>query len=365
MSIAYEGKEPYIFVSYAHRDNGIVLPIIRRLQREGFRVWYDEGIEAGSEWPDYIASHLKCSFCVISMVSNNFADSLYCRQELTYAQKYRKEMLSVYLEDGILPDGLELQLASNQGMYRNRFASAELFMEKLCSARILQPCRIPANEAPEEKEPDGIEIPEYRDIYEEMEYEPPVHSPTRELLDRLKITVPDDEYEDDEEDPVVPPEAPTEEEQYPRSKGRNRFLGRTAACLEFLYIFIAPWLTKTATSSYSGVGNLIFRMAWPHTALALAVALLLYVTRRKTNSEERGTVVFINMMIGLFASVAAVIVSVSSVQIPVSLFLRILISLGLNILPTLLIEGIYLLCMGLDMKRDEEYDDDDFDDFDF
>jgi len=361
MSIAYEGKEPYIFVSYAHRDNGIVLPIIRRLQREGFRVWYDEGIEAGSEWPDYIASHLKCSFCVISMVSNNFADSLYCRQELTYAQKYRKEMLSVYLEDGILPDGLELQLASNQGMYRNRFASAELFMEKLCSARILQPCRIPENEVPAEKKPDGKEIPEDEEIYEEMEYEPPAHSLTRELLDRLKITVPDDEDEDDEEDPVIPPE----EEQNPGSSGWYRFLLWAAACLELLYIFIAPRLTEAATSYYSGVGNLIFRMAWPHTVIALAVALLLYVTRKKTDSEIRGNVAFMNMVIGLVASAAAVIVSVSSVQIPVSLFLRILISLGLNILPTILIEGVYLLCMGLDMKRDEEYDDDDFDDFDF
>ena len=25
----------------------------------GFRIWYDEGIEAGTEWPEYIAEHLE------------------------------------------------------------------------------------------------------------------------------------------------------------------------------------------------------------------------------------------------------------------------------------------------------------------
>lgn len=55
---AYEGNEPYIFVSYAHKDSNHVLPIITSLQAQGFRVWYDAGIEAGTEWPEYIAGRL-------------------------------------------------------------------------------------------------------------------------------------------------------------------------------------------------------------------------------------------------------------------------------------------------------------------
>lgn len=54
----YEGTQPYIFVSYAHKNDAAVLEIIGALQSRGFRVWYDEGIEAGSEWPESIASHL-------------------------------------------------------------------------------------------------------------------------------------------------------------------------------------------------------------------------------------------------------------------------------------------------------------------
>lgn len=53
----YEGNYPYVFVSYAHAD-GAVMPIIRALVDEGYRVWYDDGIQMGSSFPDYIADHV-------------------------------------------------------------------------------------------------------------------------------------------------------------------------------------------------------------------------------------------------------------------------------------------------------------------
>ena len=45
----YEGKEPYIFISYAHKDSDRVFPILEELDRRGYRVWYDDGIAPGSE----------------------------------------------------------------------------------------------------------------------------------------------------------------------------------------------------------------------------------------------------------------------------------------------------------------------------
>lgn len=62
----YEGTQPYIFVSYAHKNDAAVLEIIGTLQSRGFRVWYDEGIEAGSEWPESIASHLERAQLVLA-----------------------------------------------------------------------------------------------------------------------------------------------------------------------------------------------------------------------------------------------------------------------------------------------------------
>lgn len=54
----YNEQEPYIFISYAHKDEKWVLPLIDGLRQRGFRVWYDIGIEAGTEWPAIIESHL-------------------------------------------------------------------------------------------------------------------------------------------------------------------------------------------------------------------------------------------------------------------------------------------------------------------
>ena len=54
----YNGDEPYIFISYAHKDNSIVLPIVERMTQDGYRILYDEGITPGTEWDDEIALHI-------------------------------------------------------------------------------------------------------------------------------------------------------------------------------------------------------------------------------------------------------------------------------------------------------------------
>ena len=38
---AYQGDEPYIFVSYAHEDSEVVYPEIQWLKDQGFNIWYD------------------------------------------------------------------------------------------------------------------------------------------------------------------------------------------------------------------------------------------------------------------------------------------------------------------------------------
>ena len=43
----YKGDDSYVFVCYAHADQGVVKAEIRWLQDQGINVWYDEGISAG------------------------------------------------------------------------------------------------------------------------------------------------------------------------------------------------------------------------------------------------------------------------------------------------------------------------------
>ena len=41
--------------SYAHADGEVVFREIQRLHESGYRIWYDEGIEPGNDWPWHIA----------------------------------------------------------------------------------------------------------------------------------------------------------------------------------------------------------------------------------------------------------------------------------------------------------------------
>ena len=145
----YEGKEPYIFVSYAHKDSQRVLPIVRALQEQGFRVWYDAGIEAGTEWPEYIAEHLVNSQTFLAFISKASLDSHNCYREINFAIDQRKPHLVIYLEDVKLSVGMQMQLGVMQAMFRTRHSSEASFLEELCSSRVLQACKGTATGAKE------------------------------------------------------------------------------------------------------------------------------------------------------------------------------------------------------------------------
>lgn len=138
---AYSGNKPYIFVSYAHKDSEVVLPIIEKLQKKGFRIWFDKGIEAGSEWPQYIAEHLNDSCCVLVFMSHSAADSHNCRREINFAIELNKELLVIYLEDFEMNLGMRMQLNSLQAIYKYRFNKLDSFIEELSCAKIIQNCR--------------------------------------------------------------------------------------------------------------------------------------------------------------------------------------------------------------------------------
>ena len=138
---AYDGGEKYIFVSYAHKDTDTVIPIIDTLQKDGYRIWYDSGIEAGSEWPENIERHLKNSDCVMVCMSPSAIGSQNCRNEINLACSLDKKMLVVYLEETELIMGMNLQLNSKQSVFRYKHNSDEEFYADLKKASILSSCK--------------------------------------------------------------------------------------------------------------------------------------------------------------------------------------------------------------------------------
>lgn len=118
--IAYMGDQPYIFVSYSHKDCERVWPIILKLQAEGFRIWYDDGISPGTEWDLNIATHIrKCAFFA-AFISRNYLESENCKDELSFVRELGKNRVLIYLEEVVLPDELQMRLGRLQAIYWNR-----------------------------------------------------------------------------------------------------------------------------------------------------------------------------------------------------------------------------------------------------
>lgn len=143
---AYEGKEPYIFVSYAHKDSAVVFRLVEQLNERGYRIWYDEGIEPGSEWPEYIANHLLGAEMVLSVLTPSAVNSVNCRREINFALSKNKPVLTIYMEDIELPVGLELQLSSQQSVLYYTYDSEERFLDKIETCQHLRPCKRAAGE---------------------------------------------------------------------------------------------------------------------------------------------------------------------------------------------------------------------------
>lgn len=94
----YEGKRPYVFISYSHRDSEAVLAIISALNDQKLRLWYDEGIPAGSDWPKNIEQHMRECSAVLFFLSETALASPNCYSEIRTAVQLNKPIMLIPLE---------------------------------------------------------------------------------------------------------------------------------------------------------------------------------------------------------------------------------------------------------------------------
>lgn len=105
-------NEKYSFISYSHADAEKVYPILKELQINRYRIWYDHHIESGAKWADYIYEWLTNENCTkfIIFISKHSIESENVKDEVHLARKHHKSCLVIYLDDIQLTGGLELQL---------------------------------------------------------------------------------------------------------------------------------------------------------------------------------------------------------------------------------------------------------------
>jgi hypothetical protein len=127
---AYRGIRPFLFVSYSHRNMEEVFKILKRIHENRYRVWYDEGIEPGNEWPEVVGKAIvKCSQYLVFMTPSA-ALSRNVRNEVNLAFTENKEIIVVNLEETRLTSGMKLQIGTVQHINRYEMGEKE-FYEKL------------------------------------------------------------------------------------------------------------------------------------------------------------------------------------------------------------------------------------------
>ncbi len=126
----YQGQESYVFISYQHRNMNPAIAIVERLQQDKYRVWYDEGIDPGTEWDDTIAAHVEqCAF-FIALLSEEYLESSNCKDELNYARDLEKPRVLVYLEDIRLPGAMQMRHGRLQAIHQYRCIDQNQFYEQ-------------------------------------------------------------------------------------------------------------------------------------------------------------------------------------------------------------------------------------------
>lgn len=109
---AYTGEEPYLFVSYSHRDTEKVYPILNELHKKKYRIWFDESCENGNDFRDELRHRIEGAEAVVLFVSAASMSSPFCGMEIIVARENGKRLYPIYLDDASVPPAFEILLAN-------------------------------------------------------------------------------------------------------------------------------------------------------------------------------------------------------------------------------------------------------------
>ena len=94
----YKGNKPFAFISYSSNDKKRVFEIANSLRRSGYRVWWDEAINIGSEITEEITHSIEQCSLFLALLSSSYCKSDWCWKELRYAQDSGKPIYAVRID---------------------------------------------------------------------------------------------------------------------------------------------------------------------------------------------------------------------------------------------------------------------------
>lgn len=135
----YVGEQKYIYISYSFKDKRFVYPVIEQLSRDGYRVWYDEGLVYGYDTATDLADKITRCGAVIAFLSDNTVDLYQFKKEINFAILKKKEIIVVMLEDVYLSPGMEMQISACPAIFKYKISN-NAFYKSLYSFEFMNLC---------------------------------------------------------------------------------------------------------------------------------------------------------------------------------------------------------------------------------
>jgi SAM-dependent methyltransferase len=105
-------EDPYLFISYSHKDGPRVRALLDYLDSENVCFWFDDKTHAGEEWDEVIADKLLHANYVLLFVSSNSVLSKNCNGEIIMALNHDVIVIPIFIEDVPMPPKWELKIGA-------------------------------------------------------------------------------------------------------------------------------------------------------------------------------------------------------------------------------------------------------------
>ena len=172
---AYLGNGPFVFLSYAHKDDKMAIAFIFELQKR-MNVWFDEGIVEGTVFDQSITDHINRCTAFLFFISEESLNSDYCKGELYLAKEKNKKIIFLFSKKDLkLPDWFTLRGFSDiqrLNLYSMSYKDAinELIRknEKLFKSCLISNENPQENKKLDEQKPKATIDPELEQIYKKV-----------------------------------------------------------------------------------------------------------------------------------------------------------------------------------------------------
>lgn len=139
---SYSGNEPFLFISYSHADTEMVDKILRIIDKEKYRMWYDDTMEIGEDFRNELKTKIENCYAVLLFVSKASMASKFCGMEIITAFKYDKKIYPVFIEDDVeIPASIRMIFDNLQHVKSENIFESEKYLAKLIDSLPIETMR--------------------------------------------------------------------------------------------------------------------------------------------------------------------------------------------------------------------------------